>query len=66
MTLVDGLIVLSIFGILLFIIVAKLRKDKPESVEKIFEWFAAKPKELPTSNFKEHTEQIYEEKRAIM
>lgn len=63
MTLFDILIVLSIFGALIFAIFVKMQNNNPELVEKIRLWLDKKKEDKPKLDF---TQQAYIEKRELI
>lgn len=63
MTLVDGLVVLAIFGSFVFLILSKLNEKNPRRVQWIYDLFRTKKS---NQNLKDKLQQIYPEKRRIM
>ena len=67
MGIVDGLVVLGVFGGFGYMILSKLHQNNPAMADKIKGWFKGglihKSDSVPTP---EHTEQVYDEKRTMM
>ena len=65
MALVDALVVLGIFGAFSFLILSRLKKQRPEYIDKVKEWMSNK--EQPNLKTQmDRIEQIHEEKRSVM
>ncbi len=64
MTLTEMLTVITVLGLMGFIIFARLSSRNPKLIPKIKEFFADNPK--PKMGIGEHMERIYPEKRQIM
>lgn len=62
MTLTEMITVITVLGLMGFIIFAKLSSKNPNLIPKIKEFFADKPEKV----IGEHMERIYPEKRQIM
>ena len=62
MTLVDGLVVIGIFGSVAFLILSRLNQKDPKRVKWFYDLFRGEKEE----NMKDKIEQLHPQKRQIM